>query len=319
MSNDREVLLREEYVTRINRVQDYIDENLAEKFSLLQLSKVANFSSYHFHRIFCTMTGETLFQYIQRIRLEKAAFILITDPKVTITQIAIDCGFANQASFAKAFKNNFNLTASEIRKKNNIYKKLKIKNNSNMRKVLNEIIPYNIDTMNKQSLYSQIDFDFSYTIEVKKISPMRVVYIRHTGDYKENTALFKELFEKLYKWAYARNLINSTETKWLTLCHDTINLTDDNKLRISVCMTIPEDFTTNENIGILTIPGGRYVIGNFELKENQYQHAWNLLFREWLPHSGYQPDDRLCFELYPSKKSLGGKKNVEIYIPIKPL
>lgn len=96
-------LLKKDYISRINIVQDYIESHLDEAFTLDKLSHIANFSSYHFHRIYSSITNETLFQYIQRVRLEKAAMLLKSNPKEPIIQIAIRCGFANQASFAKAF------------------------------------------------------------------------------------------------------------------------------------------------------------------------------------------------------------------------
>ncbi|MCK4221952.1 MAG: helix-turn-helix transcriptional regulator, partial [Dehalococcoidia bacterium] len=65
--------LREEYVSRINRVIDHIGANMDTDLSLENLARVAGFSPFHFHRIFGGMVGETLSQFIQRIRIEKAA------------------------------------------------------------------------------------------------------------------------------------------------------------------------------------------------------------------------------------------------------
>jgi len=64
---------REEYVSRINRVIDHIEANLDTDLSLERLAEVAGFSPFHFHRIFRAMMGETLNQFIQRLRIEKAA------------------------------------------------------------------------------------------------------------------------------------------------------------------------------------------------------------------------------------------------------
>jgi len=76
---------RAEYVARINRVIDYIDTNLSQNFSLEEIATVANFSPYHFHRIFTFMVGEPLNQFISRIRMERAAGILISAPEKSIT------------------------------------------------------------------------------------------------------------------------------------------------------------------------------------------------------------------------------------------
>ena len=61
------------------------------------------------------IVGETLNQFIQRIRLEKAASQLIDNPKKSITEIAFDCGFSGSATFARAFKESFGISASQYR------------------------------------------------------------------------------------------------------------------------------------------------------------------------------------------------------------
>ena len=158
------------------------------------------------------MTGETLFQYIQRVQFDKAAFLLLANTKDSITQIALECGFSNQASFAKAFKKHFNISASQFRIKHSDLLK------SNMGKVSNEIMQYNNVITDKQCCVRQISCTgIPYIVKVKEISDISVVYIRHTGPYKKDVALFENLFKKLSKWADERNLINTNETKWITL------------------------------------------------------------------------------------------------------
>lgn len=321
MGYDKDIILREEYISRINRVQDYIEINLAEKFSLIKLSQIANFSPYHFHRIFCVMTGETLFQYIQRVRLEKAAFLLLVNQKTSITRIALECGFSNQASFAKAFKKYFSVSASQLRTASVIPKGKDCKAESNIGKVFTEIMNYNGNIRNRQRCAEQTRTGIPFTVDIKEIPDMSVVYIRHTGPYKKDAALFQKLFKKLFNWANARGLIHTSGTKWLTLCHDNPDLTDDDKLRISVCMTTSGNIQTDGEIGNLTIPGGKYAVGHYRLNEDQYQDAWYALFAEWFPESGYQPDDRLSFELYLNDATDDPKENhmVDLCVPVRAL
>ena len=71
---------REEYLARINRVLDYIEEHIDQELSLDKLARIASFSRFHFHRIFRALVGETLHGHmmpskveglILRIRIEK--------------------------------------------------------------------------------------------------------------------------------------------------------------------------------------------------------------------------------------------------------
>ena len=206
--------LVEEYKSRINRVMDYIDKNIDKKFSLIELAKVANFSKFHFHRIFYSFLGETLFQFIGRLRIEKAAFLLLTRPKKSITEIAMDCGFADSASFARSFKEHFNMSASLWRQtkshdQSNI-SKIKSKNCQllgNQRKEISASSTY-IDYRNNSQVWMINMVHRSRTVEVKDLAEMTVAYVRHIGPYESNARLFERLYNKLFKWAGPRNLIN---------------------------------------------------------------------------------------------------------------
>jgi len=86
---------RLEYETRVNRVIDHIRGHLADELSLSTLARVAAFSPFHFHRVFRAITGETLFGFIHRLRIEKAAGALLNHPDQSVLEIALDHGFAS--------------------------------------------------------------------------------------------------------------------------------------------------------------------------------------------------------------------------------
>jgi AraC-like DNA-binding protein len=64
---------RREYERRVYRVMDYVQAHLDEDLTLEKLAGVAAFSPFHFHRVFASITGETLSDFIRRVRLERAA------------------------------------------------------------------------------------------------------------------------------------------------------------------------------------------------------------------------------------------------------
>jgi AraC family transcriptional regulator len=158
-------------------------------------------------------------------------------------------------------------------------------------------------------------------VEVKDLPEMAVAYVRHIGPYKGDAKLFERLSEKLFKWAGPRNLVNFPETKFLIVYHDDPEITDEQKLRTSVCITVPEDTEVDGEIGKMTVPAGKYALARFELTPADYQEAWGWVYGTWLPQSGFVPDDRPCFELYPpeSQNSSAGKNIVYICVPVKPL
>jgi AraC family transcriptional regulator len=318
--------LREEYFSRINRVIDYIESNIEEELSLGKLARVASFSPYHFHRIFKALVGEPLNQFIQRVRLERAAMKLVDQPKLSVTEIAFTCGFSGSSSFARAFKDHFQMSATEWRRqiereksKISTMKSKEGKVNSKERKDTAATFSY-IESISQARRYT-MPHTKSLNVDVKEIPEMHVAYVRHIGPYKGDTELFGKLFNKIFKWAGARDLLRFPETKVLAVYHDNPEITDESKLRTSVCITVPENTAVDGEVGKMTIPGGKYAIGHFEIDEDGFENAWNAVFGEWLPGSGFQPDDRPAFELFLNdpNKHPEHKHIVDIHVPVKPL
>ncbi len=316
--------LRGEYTARINRVMDHITQNLHRELDLKTLAAVAGFSAFHFHRVFRAMTGETLFQFIQRLRLEKAAGLLRLKSGPSITDIAFDCGFSGSAPFARAFRESFKMSASQWRaaadsKIGNIQSKTG-KGRRNQRQDCAVTLHYNAGS----KLYWRLRMSKNKKtvhVEVKELPEMHVAYVRHTGPYKNDGELFRRLFTRIMQWAGSRNLLRFPETKVIAIYHDDPAITDEVKQRVSCCVSVPADTKADGEIGRMTIPRGKYALARFELAVGEYEEAWSAVFKGWLPASGWQCDDRPCFELYhnncdehPQKKSI-----VDICVPVRPL
>src|ERR1700733_11647090 len=101
-----------DYKERILRVLTHIQEHLDEALELEDLARVGCFSSFHFHRIFAAMTGETIADHVRRLRLERAAMELRSGAKQGI-QVALDSG---HEAFTRAFKAAYGSSPSEFRR-----------------------------------------------------------------------------------------------------------------------------------------------------------------------------------------------------------
>jgi AraC family transcriptional regulator len=314
--------LRGEYIARINRVMDYIENHLDESLKLDSLAGVANFSPFHFHRIFSAMTSETLSRFIQRVRIERAASQLAQNPGKTITEIALDCGFSGSAVFARTFREAFSSSASEWRKQQ--HKICKRESNGNQKDSkagkASAAPSLYFDAVTHHITWRVVMNTSEIKVEVREIPEITVAYIRHIGPYQGDTALFERLFTRICSWAGPRGLFRPGETKFIVIYHDNPEITDPDKLRISVCLTVPADTVVDGEIGKMTIPAGKNAVAHFELLPHEYGEAWDAVYGGWFPRSGYQPDDRPCFELYPAEsKTPEGKHIVDIYAPVKPL
>jgi len=109
---------RQDYVARLNCVFEYIDSHLTEKLTLEKMIEVAHYSKFHFERIFKVFTGKSFYQYLKEMRVHYAEPLLL-NPKLTITEVALDSGFGRVGVFNRAFKEIKHCTPSEFRKTHN--------------------------------------------------------------------------------------------------------------------------------------------------------------------------------------------------------
>ena len=93
---------REEYLRWIHKVQDYIEQHIGQAMSIEDLANAAGFSKYHFSRIFQSMLHESPAQYVNRIRMKYAMFLLAHREDKNMTDIAFEHGCTDSAGFSRA-------------------------------------------------------------------------------------------------------------------------------------------------------------------------------------------------------------------------
>ena len=98
--------------TVLNRVIDYIYENIDKKISLDALAAVAGISPFHFVRMFKISTGETPHQKVMDIRIKIASELLLVGRSQL--DIAIACGFVDQSHFSRTFKKHYGITPRQF-------------------------------------------------------------------------------------------------------------------------------------------------------------------------------------------------------------
>ena len=322
---------RGEYTARINRVIDHVQDNLDGDLSLEVLARIACFSPYHFHRIFRALVGEPCARFVRRVRLERAATRLAYGPGLSVTEIALDSGFSSLEGFTRAFRGQFNMSPTEWRSGG-----CRVEGKEGQTDRKNGQVPgkagqdFRISrgylVAGTNNLQWRIEMSEragipDVKVEVRDLPEKHVAYVRHIGPYQGDVELFGGLWERLMRWAGPRGLLQLPETECLTIYHDDPKVTEDEKLRASVSITVPPETEVEGEVGKMKVEGGRYAVAKFELRSDQFAAAWDAIYGGWLPESGFQPDDRPPFEVclnnpeeHPEKKHL-----VEICVPVKPL
>lgn len=101
------------------RVIEAANEGFAtHQWSVETIASKMNMSVQTFRRRLMTATGESPKAFISAIQMEKAGKLLIDSPDMSITDVALKCGFDEASSFAHTFKRIYGLTPSQYRGQN---------------------------------------------------------------------------------------------------------------------------------------------------------------------------------------------------------
>lgn len=298
------------YEQRVNRVIDHVREHLAEDLSLGGLARVAAFSPFHFHRIFRALTGETLSAFIQRLRLERAALALTHYPDESVIAVALDSGFSSAATFARAFRARFGMSATEWRDGGAERWSKRSKTNRKPGKA-----PGRARRHGSSKLTKEVTMD----VTVKTLPRCHVAYMRYVGPFGPHG--IPDTWTKLQRWMTTHGLAGPDSVK-IGIGHDDPKVTEPEKCRYDACVVVPDGFPADRHVNLADLPGGRYAVAGFTGTAHEIGEGWDGLYRNWLPSSGYEPDDRPCLELYrgdPMVAARPGAFHCELCVPIRPL
>ena len=109
---------------KLRQVINYINSHIEREIKLTELATMVDMSKYYFLRLFKQSMGITPHQYVTKQRMEKAKQLLKQD-KLSIAEVAAECGFSNQSHFAKVFHKNIGATPRAYRENLTFYKVLK--------------------------------------------------------------------------------------------------------------------------------------------------------------------------------------------------
>ncbi len=257
---------QESYITRIQRVLSHISDHLDDDLNMDELADVACFSSYHFHRIYRGLVGETVTQTVRRLRLHRAASELIRS-STEIDAIAKRAGYGSVEAFSRAFKAAYAYAPASYR-----------------------------DTVRETpvTLLQQERNTGMFTVEIKDLPTRKLAAIAHRGDYLE----IGTTFDKAFMWGMKNKQLNPA-TPGLGLYFDDPSQVPADKLRSEAGFVVEEDCEDKE-IGLRTleVKGGRYAVLRFKGPYAELEKGYDYLFGPWLNDSGETPANAPVVECY---------------------
>ncbi len=101
---------------KVSQVREYILEHYREPLTNAQLARLAGYHEYYLNRIFTAATGQSLHEFLLKVRLNKAGF-LILNTDLELQDVGEQVGFGSYPHFSAAFKQFYGLSPAQYRKR----------------------------------------------------------------------------------------------------------------------------------------------------------------------------------------------------------
>ncbi|NRB00743.1 MAG: AraC family transcriptional regulator [Rhodobacteraceae bacterium] len=274
------------YEKRLLRVVEYIHDNPTGDLSLDALADVAAMSRFHWHRVFHAMTGETCAEAVRRVRLHKAAFLLVqTD--TPIDRVARDTGHSGLQAFGRVFKKSYGLSPASFRNRGALVAPL---------------------THAKRGDYPV------YPIDVETFPARRLAAVPHKGAYNEVGKAFElvsGIFTARELWGHARGMIG--------VYYDDPTAVAEEDLQSHAGVVVGDGAPITEPLTEVALPEGRYAVMHYKGPYAGLHAAYQHLYGTWLPDSGEEAGDHPPIEVYlngPAETALD-ELLTDVCIPLK--
>lgn len=294
---------QEDLLLIIQDIINEIEENLDSPLSVKDFAGRSGYSVWQFQRIFRSMVGDTLGNYLRGRKLTEAAQKLLnTDQK--IIDIALEYQFKSQEAFSRAFKSHFGKTPKQVRtEKPNliIHQKPKIKIET--LKHINggiEAQPRIVELPERKYVGLEIDMP-SHLEAAEKIIPLLV------STWLEFNKRKNEIKHRVGKTSFG---IAKSEGKF----------NEENMMRYLSAVEVTDFEDTPDGLSTYTIPATRYAAFENIGLGDKTAYTIAYIYGTWLPQSQYKraPGDDL--ELFDHRFDLRSEDSIsEYFIPIKDL
>ncbi|HOQ06801.1 MAG TPA: AraC family transcriptional regulator [Clostridiales bacterium] len=303
-----------DYDARIQATVDYIEENICKPIDLSDLSKKAFCSVPHFYRIFSSVVGMSVMDYIRKRRLSIAAHELVNTSK-RIIDIAFDYEFKSQEVFTRAFLKEFGITPGAYRKNRGegitLYEK------------------FNVSECMKKMAAGKLD------VRIVKFEPVKVAYYKGYGVNPERKAWIpitewlladaKELYfrqfgtypstKELLKYAEENDLYKPPKNRRYFGFDNPLKTEGKPEYGYEVWVIVNDGEKEDDKVKIKDFEGGLYAVTRAKKSTKSLIETWQKLFK-WLETSGYKHGSHQWLEEYITIEGQKGFVAFDLYMPI---
>ena len=271
---------RQGYAERVLRVLVHIQQNLDAELSLDSLAAIANFSPFHFHRVFRGMVGESVGQHVRRLRLERAAQRLKHSER-SIVSIALEAGYEAHESFSRSFRAAFGCAPRDFRSAASLVERMSSPTAVHYVGGTHEV------------RFEPLPEEVTMKVEIRNLGPKRIAFLRHRGPYRE----VGETWEALMDWA-GRECLVGPESSFFGLCWDDPEVTGPKRCRYDACLTVANSVEASGEVGVTTFAGGRFAVTLHQGPYERLGETYAALVGRWFPAHGLEPAAPPSLESY---------------------
>jgi AraC family transcriptional regulator len=282
-----------EWLERLNRSVEYIEDNLEDKIDFGEAAKIACCSSFHFQRMFSYMAGVSLSEYIRRRRMTCAA-LKLQRGEAKVIDLALAYGYDSPTAFSRAFAVIHGLSPSAARQKGALLK-----------------------AYPRLKFLITIKGDSEMNYKIERCEAFRIV-----GAMQHFDMTVEESLAKVPQF-WAQVMSNGDFARVCELG----NAEPCGVLGISTCMNGKDfdyyiacatDKAVPEGMSEFLVPACDWAI--FECRgpmPEAIQQLQTRIVTEWLPVSGYEYADAPDIEVYTQGDTLSPDYRSAVWLPVR--
>ncbi len=276
----------------INRAIDYILQHINEELSVEDVAAHCHFSKYYFSRMFKEATGESVYAFMKRLKLEQSAFRLKVEPDRTVTDIGYEFGYS-PSNYSWMFRQQYQTNPINFRR--NIYQET----------IRHPFMHLDIEPKNDSQMET---FEAcSRKIEIKNLPDYFVIYERRIGSYCHLSEQWGDFIEKYQDYV-------TDDTQFLERTFDDPAITNMDGCLYDICMSVDRGVPVENTC---TIEGGKCAVYTYKGLGKYIYAAYQTIFTVWLPRTSYVLDYRSGFDIYHMVDSKSGYMELDICLPLK--
>ena len=264
-----------EWLKKLGKAIDYIEDNLDKEISYDEAARIACCSPYYFQRVFSYVSGVSLAEYIRRRKMTQAAFELQRADSRVI-DVALKYGYSSPTSFNRAFQNVHGITPTAAKLGGNVLQ-----------------------------AYPSIQFKIEITggsamaYRIVKKPPLRIVGIRIplTSDMEDNLRIVPEFWKASLQGKQFLEICSLSNGEPRGILGISVY---KNPKEIYYYIGVAANSPAPAGMYGFEIPAATWVIfdNNGRFKED-VQSVFKRFYMEWLPFSGYKYAELPDIEVYP--------------------